>query len=88
MTHFYLDMGGKISICSRSGCKNHKAEFEDLTVALNKLYQDYGLAGNHRGKKKTDTPVKEEKEVDPNKETIESGSFLQAYCPHCNNCYH
>lgn len=84
MTHFYLDMGGKISICSRSGCKNHKAEFEDLTVALNKLYQDYGLAGNHRGNKKADTPVEEKKEVDPHKEIIESGSFLQAYCPHCN----
>ena len=23
MVPFYLDMGGKVSICSRSGCKNH-----------------------------------------------------------------
>ena len=84
MTSFYLDMGGKVSICSRSGCKNHKVEFEDLSVALNKLYQDYGLAGNHREKFKKDKSLEESKPVDPNKETIESGSFLQAYCPHCN----
>ncbi len=84
MTHFNLDMGGKVSICSRNGCKNHKAEFEDLTVALNKLYQDYGLAGNHREKIKKGSPSTENKPIDPNKETIESGSFLRAYCPHCN----
>ena len=84
MTYFHLDMGGKISICSRNGCKNHKAEFEDLSVALNKLYQDYGLAGNHREKIQKDDTSTEEKPIDPNKEIIESGSFLQAYCPHCN----
>ena len=50
MVPFYLDMGGKVSICSRSGCKNHFVEFDDLSVALRKLYQEYGLAGKDRAK--------------------------------------
>jgi hypothetical protein len=82
MVPFYLDMGGKVSICSRNGCKQHKVEFDDLSVALNKLYQDYGLAGNH--KHKTPILVDLKDETGEEKETIESGSFLQTYCPHCN----
>lgn len=84
MTSFNLDMGGKISICSRNGCKNHKAEFEDLSLALNKLYQDYGLAGNHHEEIKKGGQVTEKTPHDSDKEIIESGSFLQSYCPHCN----
>jgi len=45
MVPFYLDMGGKVSICSRSGCKNHFVEFEDLSFALRKFYQEYGFSG-------------------------------------------
>ena len=45
MVPFYLDMGGKVSICARSGCKNHHVEFEDLSLALKKLYQEYGFRG-------------------------------------------
>lgn len=82
MVPFYLDMGGKVSICSRSGCKQHKVEFDDLSVALNKLYQDYGLAGN----KKYKSPISQapDEAVDDEKEMITSGSFLQSYCPHCH----
>lgn len=40
---FNLDMGGKVTICSRSGCKNHFVEFEDLSLALKKFYQEYGF---------------------------------------------
>jgi hypothetical protein len=47
MAPFYLDMGGKVSICSRSGCKNHFVEFEDLSIALRKFYQEYGYNGQH-----------------------------------------
>jgi ssDNA-binding Zn-finger/Zn-ribbon topoisomerase 1 len=83
MVPFYLDMGGKVTICSRSGCKNHIVEFEDLSIALKKLYQEYGLAGkdDFRPDRKI-TPV--EQAVDENKEIIESGTFLNAYCPHCD----
>jgi len=87
MVPLYLDMGGKVSFCSRSGCKNHKVEFEDLSIALNKLYQEYGFSGKGLPKDKT---VKKEILVDPveeekaeTKETIETGTFLQTYCPHC-----
>jgi len=86
MVPFYLDMGGKVSICSRSGCKNHHVEFEDLSMALRKLYQEYGFRGR---KYPQDERTKEEKEkifekkVDEHSEILESGTFLQSYCPNC-----
>jgi methionyl-tRNA synthetase len=86
MVPFYLDMGGKVSICSRNGCKNHAVSFDDLSDAMKKLYQEYGLAGN--GMKRTvepgDQEVHQHAEVkDEATEIIESGTFLQTYCPHC-----
>ena len=80
---FYLDMGGKVSICSRSGCKNHFVEFEDLSNALKKLYQDYGFGAHHTNSGKRPEFSNKEKPWDKKKEVIESGTFLQAYCPHC-----
>jgi ssDNA-binding Zn-finger/Zn-ribbon topoisomerase 1 len=86
MVPFYLDMGGKVSICSRSGCKNHHVEFEDLSHALRKLYQEYGFRGR---KYPLDDRTKEQKEKvfekkkDERSEIIETGTFLQSYCPHC-----
>jgi len=86
MIPFYLDMGGKVSICSRCGCKNHKIEFDDLSVALRKLYKEFGYSGSHITKKEhhKDVVAKPKKKIQTDyKETIESGTFLQAYCPHC-----
>ena len=83
MVPFYLDMGGKVTICSRSGCKNHVVAFEDLSVALKKMYQEYGLAG--KDDFKPDHVITQvEQPVDENKEIIESGTFLNSYCPHCS----
>lgn len=86
MIPFYLDMGGKVAICSRSGCKNHHVEFEDLSQALRKLYQEYGFRG-----RKYPKDIRKEGEiqkpaiemVDENAEIIEGGTFLQSYCPTC-----
>ncbi len=36
------DIGGRVSICSRSGCKNHYVVFEDLDTTIRKFYDDYG----------------------------------------------
>jgi len=83
MVPFYLDMGGKVTICSRSGCKNHVVAFEDLAVALKKMYQEYGLAG--KDDFKPDHVITQvEQEVDEEQEIIESGAFLNSYCPHCS----
>jgi len=83
MVPFYLDMGGKVTICSRNGCKNHFVEFEDLAVALRKMYQEYGLAGKDNFK--PDRKItRVEKPVDEKQEILESGTFLNSYCPHCN----
>ena len=83
MVPFYLDLGGQVTICSRSGCKNHVVAFEDLAVALKKMYQEYGLAGKDDFKPDHKI-VQVEKPVDENKEIIESGTFLNSYCPHCS----
>ncbi len=86
MIPFYLDMGGKVSICSRSGCKNHHVEFEDLSLALRKLYQEYGFRGRKYPKDERTDKQKEIVEVktkNEQEEIIESGTFLQSYCPHC-----
>jgi hypothetical protein len=82
MITLILDMGGKINFCSRSGCKNHNVEFEDLNNALRKMYQEYGYQTVHIHEDEEmeavpEVPVNEDKEI------IESGAFLYAYCPHC-----
>ncbi len=86
MVPFYLDMGGKVSICSRSGCKNHHVEFEDLSQALKKLYQEYGFRGRkypRDEREESQKELKKEKKRDEFAEIIETGTFLQSYCPHC-----
>lgn len=87
MVPVYLDMGGKVAICSRKGCKNHFVEFEDLSNALRKLYQEYGYESktHHIDEPPAIEEIAEEikSEEEEHKEIIETGSFLQAYCPHC-----
>ncbi|MCD4695134.1 MAG: class I tRNA ligase family protein [Bacteroidales bacterium] len=86
MVPFYLDMGGKVSICSRSGCKNHHVEFEDLSLALKKMYQEYGFRGRKFPADERKDPhkiIKFEKKKNESDEIIESGTFLQSYCPFC-----
>jgi ssDNA-binding Zn-finger/Zn-ribbon topoisomerase 1 len=81
MVPFYLDMGGRVSVCSRAGCKNHIIEFEDLSMALAKFYQEYGYIDKRDEKEETE--IKPEPKKDEEKEIIETGTFLSAYCPHC-----
>lgn len=85
---FNLDMGGKITICSRKGCKNHFVGFVDLSVALKKFYNDHGYSAGsayperlhkHEGIKQDMDEDAEEKDVD----TIKAGTFMQSFCPHC-----
>lgn len=37
-----VDIGGRVNICSRSGCRNHYVVFEDLDTTIRKFYEDYG----------------------------------------------
>jgi ssDNA-binding Zn-finger/Zn-ribbon topoisomerase 1 len=83
MVPFYLEMGGKVAICSRAGCKNHAVEFTDLSDALKRLYQEYGFRGRNYPKPEERPVIKAEKKEDEFKEIIESGTLLQTYCPHC-----
>jgi hypothetical protein len=34
-------VGGRISICSRNGCKNHYFVFDDIDTALRRFYTEY-----------------------------------------------
>lgn len=81
MASLILDMGGKISYCTRRGCKNHSVEFEDLNNVLRKMYQEYGY------QKQNDNDALDivHPEVNANEdlEILETGTFLHAYCPHC-----
>ena len=46
LVQLYLLDGGKISICSKAGCKNHSVEFQDLKTALSHIYQDFSYRGS------------------------------------------
>lgn len=92
MVAIHLKMGGRITFCSRSGCKRHSAEFEDLNSALKRFYNQYGFRAakyaenDFKQFKKEDEhkdKTKEEEIQEENKEIIKSGTFLWAYCPHC-----
>jgi methionyl-tRNA synthetase len=43
MISFLLDVGGKVSICSRKGCTKHFVAFENIEDSLRKFYDVYGL---------------------------------------------
>lgn len=43
MVSFNLDMGGKVAICSRQGCKKHYVAFENLHDAVKRFYDEYGF---------------------------------------------
>ncbi len=82
-----LDIGGKVSFCSRKGCQDHNIGFEDLSVALKKMYLDFEQGTKVKFKQEdivTPEKVKVKTESELHKEIIESGSFLNVYCPHCN----
>lgn len=43
MVPLTLQLGGKVFICSRSGCENHFVAFEDLATEVRKFYHEYGF---------------------------------------------
>jgi uncharacterized protein (UPF0212 family) len=81
---FHLEEGGRVTICSRSGCKKHSVAFEDLSTALGYFYDKYTYVHTDNFKL---SPHHEEKKIvtdaDEDKEIIKTGSFLSSYCPHC-----
>lgn len=76
MVPLSLSFSGTVSLCSKSGCKNHFLEFEDVSNALSELYA--------YGKHYEETPSQIMELPSEEKEIIKSGNFLQTYCPECN----
>ena len=81
MASLVLDIGGKVSFCTRSGCQNHTVEIEDLDNALRKFHQVYGFESSLPERKPGE--IHTHVHVDEDLEILETGTFLQAYCPHC-----
>jgi len=81
LVDFHLLEGGKVSICSRAGCKKHSIEFEDLSTALNHFYNEYELQKHAHYEPIVLKPKEQPRQIE--KETLSSGSFLNSYCPHC-----
>ena len=42
MVALLLTTGGRVSLCSRTGCPNHYVAFEDLSTELQKFYETFG----------------------------------------------
>lgn len=83
MVTLILDIGGKVTYCSRKGCKNHNIGFDDLSAALKKFYHEFGYKDeSHKIDEHSEVAHKKSKEEE-RKEIIETGSFLNTYCPHC-----
>jgi hypothetical protein len=43
MIPFILEIGGRVNICSRSGCTQHYVAFEDISDAIRKFYKEYDI---------------------------------------------
>lgn len=86
---FYLIVGGKVSICSRAGCRKHNVEFEDLSTALEMFYNDFAYSGRKvsivRDESGNISKLEVEEGTRQDKEIIRTGTFLHSYCPHCKN---
>ena len=86
MAHLHMDMGGRVSFCLRNGCKDHFLEFDKISLALQKIHQEYPYDGKYgkfsQGNVKKENIQGKEK-TDDTKEIIESGTYLSSYCPHC-----
>ncbi|HUU77316.1 MAG TPA: hypothetical protein VMX55_03160 [candidate division Zixibacteria bacterium] len=86
MVPLKIEDGGIVRICSRAGCKKHSVEFENLHHALEHFYSsfDYGdliVKPKEEDSSKSITTIPSE---DDEVEIIKSGSYLRAYCPHCD----
>jgi hypothetical protein len=42
MISFLMDVGGRVKICSRKGCKEHYVAFENVQDEMRKFYDEYG----------------------------------------------
>jgi len=43
MVPLNLDIGGRVVMCSREGCKNHYVAFENPNDAITRFYEEYGF---------------------------------------------
>jgi hypothetical protein len=81
-----LELGGKIDICSRVGCKNHFVKFVDFSFALKNLFNESELNRMPYYRDMTMSTQESDPTLSHEEEKIEiikSGTYLHAFCPHC-----
>jgi predicted RNA-binding Zn-ribbon protein involved in translation (DUF1610 family) len=78
--------GGVIKFCSRCGCKQHSAEFEDLSLTLKIFHEEYAKYQDENPEEAilTRQEVREKSKLPTHKEIMKTGSYLLSFCPHCN----
>ncbi|MBN1331212.1 MAG: hypothetical protein JXA54_17210 [Candidatus Heimdallarchaeota archaeon] len=83
MVPLKIETGGTVRICSRAGCKKHSVEFDDLQHALEHFSMNFAY-GDFTKTSEFDTNEEIEEELlKSDLEIIKTGTFLRAYCPHC-----
>ncbi len=86
MVTLLLEIGGKVTFCSRKGCQAHNIGLEDLSVALKLMHLEFEQGDKVKFESDdiiTPERVKPKSDKDLHKEIIESGTFLHIYCPYC-----
>ena len=86
MIAYDLDLGGRVDICSRVGCQNHFVKLVDFSFALKNLFNESDLYGTPYYERMTlsDHGFEGDSEEVEEVEIMKTGSFLHAFCPHCN----
>ena len=81
---FHLLEGGKVEICSRSGCTKHSIEIEDIETAIKHFYKDFPYKGkSNLPEDIVHHPITKPKKVSNDREIIATGTYLNSFCPHC-----
>ncbi len=80
-----MEEGGKLFFCTRYGCSQHSVEFEDLSLTLKKFYDEYARYRNENPQTQilSKQEIREKSKLPTHKEIIKTGSYLHAFCPHC-----
>lgn len=80
-----LDMttGGRLTVCTRRGCKQHLIELGDDVPALERLFNVPERPAAGMPSPLHPRRIRAGYAPDEHRSIIENGSFLESYCPHC-----
>ena len=84
MVSLEMTTGGRLTVCTHRGCKQHLIELGDDVPALERLFNVPDRpAGENVPSPLHPRRIRAGYTPDSHQSIIESGSFLESYCPHC-----